>query len=87
MGAELILVRRQHVQTPVEAIIVDLGQRDSGDILQGRAFIPMLGNAKLAALSAESGGRQDRGDVLPRDILFARLDERGQECVEPKPVP
>jgi hypothetical protein len=82
MLAELVLVRREPIETAVEPVIVDFGKRDAGDVFEWRAFIPVLRDAQFRTLRTKPGVLKDCDDVLPRNLLFARLDERSQKLAK-----
>ena len=47
MRAEPVLVRREHVESAVEPVVIDLGKRDAREVFERRPFIPMLGDGQL----------------------------------------
>jgi len=52
MRAKPVLVRREHVESAVEPVVVDLRKWDAREVFERRPFIPVLGDGQLRALRA-----------------------------------
>ena len=85
--AQPVLVCPHLVQRPIQPVVVDRMDRNAGEVLQGRAGVPRLGNAQLGRLTAELAHGEYGGDVGPCDLLPAGFDEGLQELVQPQPPP
>ena len=72
MTAQLILVRQQGIQSPVETIIANLVAPHTQKIVQGRLLIPRLSDLQLGGWGTETGQHKNRGDDRPRDLFPAR---------------
>ena len=87
MGAELILVRVQHVQSAVEPGVIDVAERHAQQIFQRTIGIPALRHFELAALATEPGHGQDAGRQFPGHVRLSRREEFLQERVQAQPPP
>ena len=85
--AQPVLVRPHLVQSPVQPVVVDRIGGDAGDVLQRRARVPRLGDAQLGGLAAELAHGQHGGDVGPRHLLPAGLDQGVQELMQAQASP
>jgi hypothetical protein len=87
MGAELIFVRVQHVQSAVEPRVIDLAKGHAQQIFQRTIAIPALRHFELAALATETGHGQDAGRQFPGHVLVSGRKELLQERVQSQPPP
>ena len=70
-----------------QPVVVDRIGGDAGDVLQRRARVPRLGDAQLGGLAAELAHGQHGGDVGPRHLLPAGLDQGVQELMQAQASP
>ena len=87
MSAELVLMRREHVQAAIKPVVTDLLPRDPEQILHRTVRIPALCDAQLRVLPAKARHREHAGHRRPRHLLPARLDQIGRQRVQPQPPP
>jgi hypothetical protein len=82
MGAELFLVRHQHVQSAVEPVVVDLRPACAQQVLQRRAPIPALRHTQFTQLPAKARDREHTRHVGPRHRFAPRLDQLREHPVQ-----
>jgi len=87
MGAELLLVAGQHVETAIKPVLVDALLFHAEQILQRSLLIPPFGDPQLAALRAKPRRHQHAGHRRPTHRLAPRLHQFAEQFSQTQPVP
>jgi hypothetical protein len=82
MSGELVFVSEEHIETAVEAGVIDAGKGNAQQVFEGTVGIPALGHFEFTLIAAEAGHGEDAGHLLPRHLFAAGFDEFLQQRVQ-----
>ena len=84
---QAVLVLEQPIQTGIQAIRIDLRGRDSQEILQRRAGVPVVFDVQFTRRLAEPSDRQNRRHRRPGNLFATVRHLLGQQGIEPQQAP
>lgn len=84
---QIILVRQQTIERPIQSIVVDLLLGKSEEIIERRATIPILGDMEFTGRLAETRDNQHRSHNVPGNVLASTWHPLRQPIVKSQGLP